>query len=306
MPKSSASVESYTPIARLVSHRWIGILLLVITASGWAQGWSAAKILMRDWPPLFSRGVAGIAASLLLALFVVLRGERIRVPREAIPRLVFAAFTNVFAWMGFSVLTLHWLNIGEGVLLVFTMPIWTTLFAWPFLGTKPTPRSITALLLGLAGIVVLFSGHDFSLASGKLFGVLFALGAAVLFALGTILNRRPLPLSRLAAVMWQVGLASLPMLLLGLLFEKPHLQALTPTGLAMLAYLTVVPMGICYLTWFATLRHLPPAMAATGMLLIPLIAVISGAVIFGEPLGWKEGTSVALTLAGVALALRKA
>ena len=45
-------------------------------------------------------------------------------------------------------LTLYWLNIGEGVLLVFTMPIWATLFAWPFLGTKPTTRSITALLFG--------------------------------------------------------------------------------------------------------------------------------------------------------------
>jgi drug/metabolite transporter (DMT)-like permease len=278
----------------------------VITAFGWAQGWSVTKILMREWPPLFSRGVAGLAASLILAFIVIARGERIRVPREAIPRLLFAAFTNVFAWMGFSMLTLYWLNIGEGVLLVFTMPIWATLFAWPFLGTRPTPRGIMALLFGLAGVVVLFSGHDFSLSSGKLFGVLFALGAAVLFALGTVLNRRPLPLSKLAAVMWQVGLACLPMLALGLLFEKPNLGALTPVGFAMLAYTSVVAMGICYLTWFATLRYLPPGVAATGMLLIPLIAVISGALIFGEPLGWREATSVALTLAGVTFALQRA
>jgi drug/metabolite transporter (DMT)-like permease len=305
MPDSSASVETLTPVMSPVGHRWIGILLLLITASVWAEGWSATKILMHDWPPLFARGVAGLAASLTLAPIIVLSGERILVPREAIPRLLFASYTNVFAWMGFSMLTLYWLNIGEGVLLVFTMPIWVTLLAWPFLGTRPTPRSITALVFGLAGIIVLFSGHDFSLGSGKLPGVLFALGAAVSFALGTVLNRRPLPLPRLAAVMWQVGLASLPMLVLGLLFEKPNIQALTPTGFAMLAYISVVAMGIGYFTWFATLRHLPPAMASTGMLLIPLIAVISGAVIFGEPLGWIEVTSVALTLVGVTLALQK-
>jgi drug/metabolite transporter (DMT)-like permease len=306
MPDSSSPVETYAPAAPSSSRRWLGILLLLITASGWAEGWSATKILMRDWPPLFSRGVAGVAAALILAFIVVLRGERIYVPREAIPRLVCASFTNVFAWMGFSMLTLYWLNIGEGVLLVFTMPIWATLLAWPFLGTRPTLRSITALLFGLAGVVVLFSGHDFSLGSGKLIGVSFALGAAVLFALGTVLNRRPLPLSQLAAVMWQVGLACLPMLVLGLLFERPNLRALTPMGFAMLCYITVVGMGICYLTWFATLRHLPPALAATGILLIPLLAVISGAVIFGEPLGWKEAASVALTLAGVTLALQRA
>jgi hypothetical protein len=59
------------------------------------------KLLIRDWPPLFSRGVAGIAASLILAIIAVYSGERLSVPRKAVPRLLFAAFTNVFAWMGF-------------------------------------------------------------------------------------------------------------------------------------------------------------------------------------------------------------
>jgi drug/metabolite transporter (DMT)-like permease len=127
--------------------RAIGSLYLVATATGWALGWSAMKLLMRDWPPLFSRGVAGIAASL-----------------------------------------------------------------------------------------------DFG--------------------------------------------------------------ALTATGWAALAYTVVVGMTICYLTWFATLRYLPPAMASTGMLLVPLIGVVSAALIFGEPLGWREATSMALTLGGVTLALQ--
>jgi drug/metabolite transporter (DMT)-like permease len=78
---------------------------------------------------------------------------------------------------------------------------------------------------------------------------------------------------------------SVPILVLGLLFEMRNFSALTPTGFAMFAYIFVVAMGIRYLTWFATLGHLPLALASTGMLLIPLIAVISGAVIVGEPLG---------------------
>jgi hypothetical protein len=44
------------------------------------------------------------------------------------------------------------------------------------------------------------------------------------------------------------------MVVLGLVFEKPDLGALTSTGWAALIYITVVPMAICYLTWFATLR----------------------------------------------------
>jgi drug/metabolite transporter (DMT)-like permease len=64
--------------------RAIGSFYLVATATGWALGWSAMKLLMRDWPPLFSRGVAGIAACLILAIIAVCSGESLYVPRKAI------------------------------------------------------------------------------------------------------------------------------------------------------------------------------------------------------------------------------
>jgi drug/metabolite transporter (DMT)-like permease len=51
------------------------------------------------------------------------------------------------------------------------------------------------------------------------------------------------------------------MMILGLLFENPDLGALTSTGWGALIYTALVGMTICYLTWFATLRYLPPAMA---------------------------------------------
>ena len=37
-----------------LNSRAIGSLCLVATATGWAFGWSAMKLLIRDWPPLFS------------------------------------------------------------------------------------------------------------------------------------------------------------------------------------------------------------------------------------------------------------
>jgi len=46
------------------THRkqWIGIVCLLVTASGWALNWPLMKILLRDWPPLFARGLAGVIA----------------------------------------------------------------------------------------------------------------------------------------------------------------------------------------------------------------------------------------------------
>jgi drug/metabolite transporter (DMT)-like permease len=42
------------------------------------------------------------------------------------------------------------------------------------------------------------------------------------------------------------------------------------------------------------------------MLLVPVIGVVSAAVILGEPLGLREVSAMALTLGGVTLALQKA
>lgn len=283
--------------------RRIGLLLLVVTTTGWALNWPGMKILLREWPPLASRGLAGVAASLILAALALRAGETMRMPREAVPRLLVASFTNVVAWMGFGTLSMVWLRVSEGALLIYTMALWATLLAWPILGTRPTLRQMVALVLGFSGIAVLFGGQGFALGPEKLWGVGFALGAAVLFALGAVLNRRPLPISPMASAAWQVGLGCLPMLVFGFVVEQPRWEALSASGWAVLVYMTLVPMGLCYVAWFETLRRLPPAVASIGTLLVPLIGVISASLMLGEPLGWREAVAMVLVLGGVFISL---
>ena len=114
-----------SPDAQLRSRR-IGLLAIGVTAIGWGLNWPIIKLLLREWPPLFSRGTAGIAAALGLAAFAALRGERLLVPLGTFRPLALAAATNVFAWMGLSTLAMVWLTVAEGALLVYTMPIWAT------------------------------------------------------------------------------------------------------------------------------------------------------------------------------------
>lgn len=287
-----------------LNARNTGIFFLAVTVVGWALNWPAIKLLIRDWTPLFSRGLAGTAAAIILALIALARGEDLRVPRDNIARLAFAAFTNVFAWMGFTSLSVKWLTIGEAALLVYTMPIWAMVFAWPIHGTKPGPRDIAALFLAFSGVVILLGTHGIELNSDKIFGVSFALGAAIFFALGSVI-RRPLALSPTALVAWQVGLGCFPMAILGLIVERPNLGALTHTSSAALIYMTLFPMGLCYLTWFAALRRIPPSTAAMGTLAVPVLGIIAATLILGESLGIREVLSMVLTLSGVFLALQR-
>ena len=285
--------------------RTIGSLCLCVTAFGWALNWPLMKLLLQQWPPLFARGLAGVCALLILGTLVLGRKESFAVPREAIPRLIFATFTNVFAWMGLGTVAMKYVTVSEGALLAYTMPIWAMLFAWPVLHTRPTLRDIFGLVLGFAGVTLLLSGNGFAFGADKLLGIVLALLCAILFALGNVLNRKPLPMPPLVVVAWQVGLGCAAMLVLGVLFERPDVTALEPLGLGCFVYMTLVPMGVCYVTWFETLRRLPPTTASTGMLIVPVIGVVSAAIILGEPLGYRQWTAMALTLCGVTLALQR-
>jgi drug/metabolite transporter (DMT)-like permease len=285
--------------------RVVGLLCLLVTSVGWGLNWPVMKFLLREWPPLFARGTAGMSAAAIIALIAASAGQQLAVPRAQVGRLVAGSLINVFAWMGFTTLALRWLNAGQGALLVYTMPVWATLLAWPLGGTQPSARSIGGLALCIAGVGMLFGGGQLSLGPEKLPGILFALSAAFLFALGTIVLK-PLPLPPLVAVAWQLVIGCAPMLAFGLLFEHPDFTALTAGGYAAMAYMTIVPMGVCYISWFAALRRLPPATASIATLLTPVIGVIAAALALGEPLGVREFIAMGLTLGGVAIALKRA
>ncbi|HEY0235263.1 MAG TPA: DMT family transporter [Afipia sp.] len=286
--------------------RWGGFLFLACTALGWGLNWPAMKVILRDWPPFFARGVTGLVSMLVLFAIAAACRERLEVPRKAWGALVFAAFTNVFAWMGFTTMSMTTLSISEAALLVYTMPIWTTMLAWPVLGSRPKPRDMAGLVLGFAGLFILFSGHPLGFGSGKVVGIALALAAAILFALGSLLISRSLPVSPISFVAWQMLLGCIPMVVIGLAFEHPaDIGQLHADSALALTYMTLVPMGSCYLTWYAAIRRLPATTAAVGMLSVPVIGILSGALFVGESVGWREISAVVLTLGGVALALWK-
>jgi drug/metabolite transporter (DMT)-like permease len=284
------------------SHR-IGFACVVFTALGWGLNWPATKFLLTECPPLSARGVAGLAAGLMLFGISLVRGETLAVPRHLWGRLAVAALLNVSAWMGFTTASLLWLPAGQAVTLAYTMPVWAALLAWPMLGDRPTPRRIAAIVLGIGGVVTLVGGAGLNLDAARRPGIALALSAASLFAFGTVLSKRmPIPLPRVALTAWQVIIGCIPLLLGGLVFEEAHFGALPLIGWFALGYTALVSMGICYLLWFAAVRRLKPSSAAIGTLLTPVIGVAASSLALGDALTLRQIVSLALVMAGIIFA----
>lgn len=281
-----------------------GLWCLAVTSVGWGLNWPAMKLLLRELPPLFARGTAGAVAAIFFLGMALASGQSLRVPRPLRGRLVASAFISVFVWMGFSSLAMRWLSVGQGALLVYTMPVWAALLAWPLRGQRLSIRAAVGLLLSVAGLWVLFGGAGLAFEAGQLAGVALALAAAVLFAFGTIALSPMSGMPPWAFLTWQLALGCAPMVLLGVLFEQPDLSRISARGATLWLYMAVVPMGLCYLAWFAALRRLPPATASIATLATPIVGVVAAGYALGEPLGVREGLSILLTVGGVGLALK--
>jgi probable blue pigment (indigoidine) exporter len=283
--------------------------MLAVTALAWGLNWPVMKLLMLDWPPFLFRVLAGALACTLLAA-IALAGRNALLPRrDQWGRLATAAVLNVTPWSGLAPLSLFWLEASEAAIIAYTMPVWATILAWPFLGERPTAPRIAGLALGLAGVTLLMAGGLISAPAAatweKLPGVAAILGTALMFASGTVFTKRyPVQMPPVPLVAWQLAIGLVPVAVAGLAFETLDLSRVTALGWFCLGYMAVVAQCLAYLAWFRALRHLPAGTAAIGSLLVPVIGVFGSGLILGEPLGLRHMLALALTLGGVALASR--
>ena len=282
-----------------------GLALLAVASVGWGLNFPIMKHLLTEWPPLSSRGLCGIVGAAALALIALARRERLGVPPRMWLRLLLVSMLTIGGWVAFMGLALLWLGASEAAVLGISIPVWVAFLAWPILGERLSLLRVISLMTALAGITVLIGGNGVDASIGKLPGILCALAGAVCVGLGTVLTKHfPLAMPPLSLAAWTVGLGCLPITLVGLAVEQPQLSALSSIGWASMIYMTLIQFCLCYVCWFAALERLPAATASIGTLLVPVVGVLAAAAMLHEPLGLREISALAVTLGGVAVAVR--
>ena len=283
-----------------------GLALLLVTVVAWGLNWPALKLVLQYLPPFSMRTATALLAGIIVMALALIRGERVSPPPGIWRRLLVVSFLNYTSWLGFVSLALVWLPATTAVIITYTMPVWAAGLAWPILGERPRPTHFIGLLLALGGVVAALGGGMQPLAPNALPGAACALAASVLFALGSVLTKRaPLALPPFASVGWQILIGVAPIAVLAALLERPDFASLPGLDWLALGYTSIVALVFCYLCWFRALRLLPASVATTGTLLVPVVGVFSSGILLGEPLGADKLLALALTISGVALALRR-
>jgi drug/metabolite transporter (DMT)-like permease len=281
-----------------------GFFLLAALSLFWGLNWPGMKIVLTELPVWWFRSMSvGAGAFGLLMIALITNGTIYLAKREIKPLLICAVF-NIVGWHLFTGYGVSLMPAGRASIIAFTMPVWAALLSNVLLGESMTRYKIGGLILGIAGLAVLI-GPDLMVMKEAPFGALFMLGAAISWAIGTVLFKRQEWTSPVAALVgWQLLIGAAVITPGALMLEPvPDLTELSGRAIIALVYLFAIPMVFCQWAYFKVVQLFPAAIAAIGTLAVPVLGVFSSALILGETVGWNEIFALVLICGALASVL---
>ena len=274
------------------------LLALAALSAIWGYNWVVMKLALADAGPFVFAALRTVLGA--LALFATLAVLR----RPLAPRDVRTAFTlgllQTTGFVGLTIWALQSGGAGKTAVLVYTMPFWVLVLAWPLLGERLRGWQWPAVTLAFVGLVFVLAPWQWH--HGGVFSDALALLAGLSWALSAIVAKasRSRDIDLLSLTAWQMLLGGLPLLAIALLIPAP------PTHWSLyfivaLIYNAIPGNAIAWLLWLYILRKLPAGLASVGTLATPVVGVLAAWLQLGERPGYDEGAG--MIVIGIALAL---
>ncbi|HJU18648.1 MAG TPA: DMT family transporter [Stellaceae bacterium] len=279
-------------------------VLLVALWLCWGASYPVTAIALRGFDVVTCRVlVQALGAGALLVQAVLCR-HRFRIGRAAWPDLAVVAILYMTIMPLCMNLGVYLAGPGRTAILVYTMPIWASLFARLLLGEALTANRIAALVLG-AGAVLALVSQDFSHLAHAPAGAACALVAATTYGLGTVwLKRRDWHADPSVVAFWQLVVGTVPILLLWAALRLP--TDLAKVGAAQwlsVAFLGIAGNGAAYFAWYRLVGRLPATISGISVLAIPCIGLASSAWFLGEAIHPQDLAAMAMIGAALVLVL---
>jgi drug/metabolite transporter (DMT)-like permease len=273
----------------------------------WGTNWPLFPLAVREVSVWTFRAVAVSLAGAALLWVARLRGQSLVVPRRHWATIGSATFFYLVVWNIASTYAALLIPSGQAAILGFTMPLWAALLSWAVLGERLDARMRWALALGGVGVGLLMVRGLQAYAHAPLgFGLGLLSGAG--WAVGTlILKRRPVDVPATVLTGWQLVITAVPIGIGALALGQGEWFVPSWQSVAVIGYIALVPMCIGNVAWFSVVGMLPASVAGLSSIMVPVVAMVSSALVHGEPLGPLQWAAMASCAGAMALALgRKA
>ena len=283
---------------------WVGLVVLYVV---WGSTYLGMKLAIDTVPPFVMGFLRFVPAGLLLAAGVALRDRRsIRRPsavqvRDAsiVGAMLLLGGAGLVAWGQQTIAT------GIAALLIGLVPMWLALFGRILFGERIPMLAAVGIAVGLVGVAILAwpAGDVGSLDPAGLAALIVS---PMLWSLGTLYatKRAVLPRPALFSTSIQMIAGGLAFLVAAVLTGQLigfDLGAVSATSWLGIGYLVVVGSLVGFTTYAWLLTVAPLGRIATYAYVNPVVAVVLGSIVLGEPLSIRTVVAAAVIVLAVAL-----
>jgi drug/metabolite transporter (DMT)-like permease len=292
-------------VAPETQTRRIAYLSWILVCVIWGTTYLGIRIALETIPPALIGGIRYTIAGAILAVVLVVRGERLP-PLMHWGGLALLGLLMVVLGNGGVIWAEQWVPSGIAAVIVASSPFWTNGIESLLPGGERL-RGVTVigLVIGFGGILLLVwpdltgAGSD-----GRHFvlGVVAIQIAGIGWAIGSLYSRRHAREENvLSASALQMIFGGVMMLVIATARGEWNELAWTPRTVTAEVYLILIGSLVGYSAYVFALKHLPISTVSLYAYINPLFAVLLGTWLGHEAFDWRIVVSAALIFAGVAV-----
>ncbi|RYY40029.1 MAG: drug/metabolite-transporting permease [Chitinophagaceae bacterium] len=282
------------------------MLALITICFFWGTTWIAARQGVKFMPALQLAGLRQLLAGLcLVGYFIVKRAPW---PTKAQWRTIaMLGFLNFLLSNALSTWGVRFIPAGLGSIIGAIYPIWLVLIGLATGSSKLSTRTALGMLLGFGGICIIFYEHLGELVNPAFrFGILLSVASTWSWAFGTLYTKKHAAnFNPYFSFGLQLVLSG--SVLLGgmkLTGNSMPLADIPWQSWAAIWYLVFFGSVITFAAFIYALQNLPTTQVSLYAYVNPVVAVLLGAALIGEPLSLFIGVGTAVSLYGVYLVNR--
>jgi drug/metabolite transporter (DMT)-like permease len=270
----------------------------------WSSTYLAMRIVVVALPPLLSAALRFMAAGTVMFAVALRRGASWPSLSDWL-RVAPAGILLFVGGNGFVSIASQSLTSGGVAVVCATMPLWVGVLGYA-IGERPSAREWLSLLVGFVGVLVLMGSPSLA---GKPIHIALVIASPILWAAGSLIARRTRDVGGVHGGLFSPALQMLTggVALAAIALargERIPVDAGASSWLA-LGYLVVFGSLVAFTAYAWLLRHARPVVATSYAYVNPILAVLIGAALYGEPLSWTTALANVLIVGAVMLALTR-
>ncbi|HYK11085.1 MAG TPA: EamA family transporter [Gemmatimonadales bacterium] len=286
----------------MASLRGKALVAYLLVCVFWGSTYLAIRIGVGVFPPFLFAGVRFFIAGVLLLTGALLFGDKLP---ATLRDWVVLSIVGLFLLTGGNAMVVwaeQYTPSGVASIFVVTVALWMAFFdaVVPGGSGRISLRVIAGLLVGFAGTILLVGASPSAILHADLRGPIALTGASASWAFGSVFYKRKHPATSpyiAASIQMLAGGAVVSFLGLAL-GEGPRVHV-TTTGLEALFYLVIFGSLVGYSAYAYALKHAPATIVGTYAYVNPVIAVLLGWLLLGEPVTTRTFAAMALILGAV-------